>query len=219
MNPQSFARRSFVYRRLREAGFTFANSGDAALAERPTPGDARLKLIDLSVVARWGLKGRGVAAWLGRNRAVLPGSDNRAELQTDGALIARLSPAEVLILAPIHAQVSLAEAIGRIPPEGDDACYPVPRRDSHCCFVVTGDDAARMFAKLCALNLAPDRFPPGQITQTSVARLSSIIIRNDIAGALSFFLLADSASAEYLWDCLVDAMAEFGGSVCGAESL
>ena len=219
MNPQSFARRSFVYRRLQEAGFTFADSGDSALAERPTPSDARLKLIDVSVVARWGLKGRGVAAWLGRNGAVLPGSDNRAELQADGALIARLSPAEVLILAPIHAQVSLAEAIGRIPPEGDDACYPVPRRDSHCCFVVTGDDAARMFAKLCALNLAPDRFPPGQITQTSVARLSSIIIRNDIAGALSFCLLTESASAEYLWDCLLDAMAEFSGAVCGTESL
>jgi sarcosine oxidase subunit gamma len=76
-----------------------------------------------------------------------------------------------------------------------------------------------MFAKLCAVNLAPDRFPPGQIAQTSMARLPSIIIRNDIAGALSFFLLADSASAEYLWDCLHDAMAEFGGSVCGAESL
>jgi sarcosine oxidase, subunit gamma len=219
MSPQSFARRSFVYRRLREASFTFADSGVAALAERPTPSDARLKMIDLSVIPRWGLKGRGVAAWLARHGAAMPGSDNRAELQADGALIARLAPAEVLILAPIHTQVSLAEAIGRIPPEGDDACYPVPRRDSHCCFVVTGDDAARMFAKLCAVDLAPDRFPPGQIAQTSVARLSSVVIRNDIAGALSFILLADSASAEYLWDCLHDAMAEFGVSVCGAESV
>jgi sarcosine oxidase, subunit gamma len=219
MSPESFARRSFVYRRLQEAGFTFADSGDAALAERPTPSDARLKLIDLSVLPRWGLKGSGVAAWLGRNGAVLPGSDNRAELQADGAVIARLSPAEALILAPIYAQASLADAIGRLPPEGEDACYPVARRDSHCCFVVTGDDAARMFAKLCAVDLAPDRFAPGQIAQTSVARLASIVIRNDIAGALSFILLAESASAEYLWDCLLDAMAEFGGSVCGTETL
>jgi hypothetical protein len=66
MSRESFARRSFVYRRLQEAGFTFADSGDAALAERPTPSDARLKLIDLSVLPRWGLKGRGVAAWLAR---------------------------------------------------------------------------------------------------------------------------------------------------------
>jgi sarcosine oxidase subunit gamma len=219
MSAQSFARRSFVYRRLQEAGFTFADSGDASLAERPAHSDARLKLIDLSVLPRWGLKGSGVAAWLGRNGAVLPGSDNRAELQADGAVIARLSPAEALILAAIYAQASLAEAIGRLPPEGEDACYPVPRRDSHCCFVVTGDDAARMFAKLCAVDLAPDRFAPGQIAQTSVARLASIVIRNDIAGALSFILLAESASAEYLWDCLLDAMAEFGGSVCGTETL
>jgi sarcosine oxidase subunit gamma len=219
MSPQTLPRRSFVYRRLREAGFTFTDIGDAALAQRSTRSDARLKLIDLSPVPRWGLKGRGIAAWLARHGVAMPGSDNRAELQADGSVLARLSPAEVLILAPLRAEARLADAIARMPPEGEDACYPVSRRDSHCCFVVASEDAAKMFAKLCAIDLAPDRFPQGQVAQTSVARLSAILIRNDINDALAFYLLAESASAEYLWDCLTDAMTEFSGAVCGIESL
>jgi sarcosine oxidase subunit gamma len=31
----------------------------------------------------------------------------------------------------------------------------------------------------------------------------------------AFHVLADSASAEYLWGCLLDAMAEFGGTPVG----
>jgi sarcosine oxidase, subunit beta len=43
--------------------------------------------------------------------------------------------------------------------------------------------------------------------------------RHDIGGSLAFSVLSESASAEYFWDCLVDAMTEFGGAVCGAEAL
>jgi sarcosine oxidase subunit gamma len=202
MSSEPLARRSFVYRRLRQADVA-ASSGRV---------DAPLKLADLSLVPRWGLKGRGVGAWLARYGARIPSDDNGAEIQNDGSRVARLSPTEVLVLSPRDGQ-SLADVIERIAPEGEDACYSVPRRDSHCWFVVTGEDAHKMFAKLCAVDLAPDRFPNGQIAQTSVARLSAIVIRNDLKGTLSFSLLADSASAEYLWDCLLDAMTEFGGVV------
>jgi sarcosine oxidase subunit gamma len=211
MSSEPLIRRSFVERRLSHA--ELASDGGTGVGERSPRVDVRLKLIDLSLVPRWGLKGRGVSAWLSRNGASLPSADNRAERQADGSLLARLSPAEVLVLAALDRQASLAEAMERIPPEGEDACYPVPRRDSHCWFVAVGEDAHKMFAKLCAVDLAPDRFADGQIAQTSVARLSAIVVRNDLKDALSFFLLADSASAEYLWDCLLDAMTEFGGAV------
>ena len=57
------------------------------------------------------------------------------------------------------------------------------------------------------------------IAQTSVARLSSIVIRHDIVEAVSFSILAESASAEYLLDCLIDAMSEFSGAICDVEAL
>jgi sarcosine oxidase, subunit gamma len=220
MTPQSFDRRSPVYRRLADAQMTFVSIGDAGLGECFNgANDANLRLMDLSVVPRWGLKGRGVSAWLARQGATIPATDNRAELQQDGSLIARLSPAEVLILSAIAGVSNLSHAIGRMAQSGEDVCYPVPRRDSHCWFVVCGEDSAKMLAKLCGVDLVPARFSAGQIAQTSVARLSAIVIRQDIGSSLAFSVLADSASAEYLWDCFLDAMIEFAGAVCGVETI
>jgi sarcosine oxidase subunit gamma len=165
------------------------------------------------------LKGRDAWSWLDRQGTTPPRADNRAEPQRDGSLIARLSPAEILILPALEGRSSLAEAIERLPAAGEGACYPVPRRDSHCWFVVVGEDTPATLAKLCSIDLSPERFPTGQIAQTSVARVSAIIIRHDIDGSLAFFVLADSASAEYLWDCFLDAMGEFAGTVCGPDVL
>jgi sarcosine oxidase subunit gamma len=149
----------------------------------------------------------------------MPLADNRAELQQDGSLLARLAPTEVLVLAPIVGKSVVAEAIERIGPAGENACYLAPRRESHCWFVVVGNDAGKMFAKLCGVDLLPGRFAADQVAQTSVARVNAIVIRHDLGGLLAFFVLADSASAEYLWDCLLDAMAEFSGTVCGADAI
>ena len=41
----------------------------------------------------------------------------------------------------------------------------------------------------------------------------------DLAGAPAFHLLVDSASAEYVWRCVIDAMAEFGGRPAGLSAL
>ena len=45
-----------------------------------------------------------------------------------------------------------------------------------------------------------------------------IIIRDDTA-LPAWHLLADSASADYVWTCLVDAMQEFGGKQAGSDAL
>ena len=217
----AFARRSFVYRRVAEANVSFVSFDDAGFGQTSDPASlsAGLKLVDLSVLARWGLKGRGVASWLTRHGMTMPIADNRAERQQDGSLLARLSPTEVLILAPLAGKSIIAEPIEQMAQDGQDTCYPAPRRESHCWFVVIGSDAAKMFAKLCGVDLSPGRFDVGQVAQTSVARLNAIVIRQDLGGLLAFFVLADSASAEYLWDCLLDAMAEFRGAACGTDAI
>jgi sarcosine oxidase subunit gamma len=74
-----------------------------------------------------------------------------------------------------------------------------------------------MFANLCGVDLAPDRFANGRLAQTFVAQMPSIVIRNDRPQGLAYSILTESSSAEYLWDCLLDAMAELGGRVVGAD--
>jgi sarcosine oxidase subunit gamma len=219
MNPLTSARRSFVYRRL-SAWTPLGRTKDADLAVRPARSEPTLKLVDLSLLPRWGLKGRDAFTYLKTQGAITPSDDNRAEPQHDGSLIARLSPGEALILSAVpDGRSSVAGAVEAIPHEGRGACYPVPRRDSHCWFIVAGHDGPRMFAKLCGVDLAADQFANGSIAQTSVARLSAIVIRHDIGGTVSFSILTDSASAEYLWDCLIDAMTEFSGAVYDIATL
>lgn len=211
MRPHISMRRSFVAGRL---------TGQAAGAPAAGAGGANLLLFDLSLLPRWGIKGRGTLPWLTTAGAAAPSGDNRAQRQSDGSLVVQLSPSEVLILSPLSdGQSRLAEMIDALPPAGHDACYPAPRRDSHCWFVIAGSDAPRMFAKLCGVNLASDKFTDGSVAQTSVARLSAIVIRHDIANSFSVSLLADSASAEYLWSCVLDAMTEFSGSIGSLDDM
>ena len=59
----------------------------------------------------------------------------------------------------------------------------------------------------------------GRIAQTVAARVTVVVIRDDIKDLLSYHLLTDSASAAYVWDSLLDAMAEFGGRPVGLSAL
>ncbi len=199
-DPATLPRRSFVYRRLagRDAG----------------PGDAGVVIRDSSLAPRRGFKGRAALDWLRGNDIAVPEANNRALRLGDG-LVCRLAPNEAMILAT-DAIDRLDAAWDRDRPAG---CYPVPRADSHAWFKVAGRDAAAMLAKLSGVDFRPHRFDDLEIAQTFVARLAAIVVRDDIGGTLAYNLLADSASALYLWDCVVEAMAEFGGAVVGTEAL
>ena len=59
----------------------------------------------------------------------------------------------------------------------------------------------------------------GQIAQTSLARMNGMIVRDDQGGTLAYHVLGDGASGEYLWDCLLDAMAEFDGAPVGLDAV
>jgi sarcosine oxidase subunit gamma len=85
--------------------------------------------------------------------------------------------------------------------------------------MVTGDKSAEMFAKICGVDLRPKHCPVGTIAQTSIAKMSGIIIRADLGRTLAYHLLADIASAEYLWNCVVDAIAEYDGGIVGLAAL
>jgi sarcosine oxidase subunit gamma len=97
--------------------------------------------------------------------------------------------------------------------------FPVPRQDGFCWFALTGNRAHATLAKLCAVDLRPHRFADGEIAQTFVARLSAVVARYDLGTTLAYYLFADSASSEYWWDCLTDAMQEFTGIPVGLAAL
>jgi sarcosine oxidase subunit gamma len=78
-------------------------------------------------------------------------------------------------------------------------------------FAVAGDPSAELFAKVCGVDLQSKRFADHSVAQTIVARVSAILIRDDLAGVLRYHLLVDRTMASYVREVLDDAAAEFGG--------
>ncbi|MDX1609539.1 MAG: hypothetical protein R3225_05405, partial [Halofilum sp. (in: g-proteobacteria)] len=210
--------RSFVYPRLVAAGAEFVERGDCAVASRiPGTQDAPLQLVDLSPLMRTGIKGRRARRHLTDAGGSVPEANNTAVRAADGTLVLRLGDNELLLLSDPRGDDEAVHGLeAGIPGAG---AWPVPRRDSHCWFLLRGAAATDCLAKLCGVDLRAAAFAPGAVAQTSVARLNAIVCRDPDDDTPAFHLLADSASALWFWDALLDAMAEFGGGPAGLDSL
>jgi sarcosine oxidase subunit gamma len=238
VQPSAYARRSFLYRKLAAAGANFGDVGGpvdgaaAALDFGDPDGEARaarhLGLADLSILPHTGFKGAGVVEWLRGQGAEVSEEPNWAPRLAGGGLAVRQAAAEVMILGDLSGDGGWPERLKQawwaepVPPPSARG-FPMPRDETHAWLAVTGEHAAAMFAKLCGVDLRVRAFPQGRVAQTSIARLNGVIVRDDRGddrGQAPFFhLLADCAAAEYLWDCLLDAMAEFDGRPVGLTAL
>ncbi len=230
VQPSAYTRRSFLYRKLAAAGANYGEVGDAAVAldfgdpEGEAQAARRLGLADLSVLPHTGFKGAGVIEWLRGQGVEVSETPNWAPQQQGGGLALRQAAAEVMILGDLSGEGGWPERLKQawwaepVPPETPRG-FPMPRDETHAWLAVTGAQAAAMLAKLCAIDLRAQAFPQGRVAQTSIARLNGVILRDDRGGVPFFHLLADCAAAEYLWDCLRDAMAEFDGRPVGLTAL
>jgi len=167
---------------------------------------AGLSLLDLSELPRSGIKGEDLSSWAVSNAMTIGDASNRAYPQSDGSLVVRLSPGELLLLADSSKPRDL---LAEDEFQASYKCYPVRRRDSHYWFSLCGEQSSEMFAKLCAVDLSAKSFANHSVAQTSVARSSAIIIRHDAGDRKHYYLLGDSSMAQYMLSCLNDAMAEY----------
>lgn len=232
--PKVFAqnqlRRSPIYRLTQAAGAfcEVINSGAVPMhygsPESELDRARRMAIADLSVLPRTGFKGTGTVDWLAGQGLTVGPDSNMAYRQDGGALAARLAPTEVFLIDGLEATGALIDQLNGAWNWGAEKPrkligYPMPRQDSHAWFMITGDAAPDMFAKICGVDLRPHKFAPGRIAQTSLAKMSGIVIRDDRGAITAFHLLADVASAEYLWGAVLDAMSEFGGAPVGLQAL
>ncbi len=224
--PTDVLRRSPIHRKLRACDAVFGEVAGAVLPlryrndEDEASAAKRMGLVELSPLPRIGFKGRAVLSDMNERGLTLEFRPNRAFRQDDGSLAAVLAMTEVLLLWPIIGASSLLEGLERDwSIETSNGAYLTPRRDSHFWFGITGEKAPEMFAKICGVDLRPKSFSDLAIAQTSIARSNAIVIRDDRGETPAYHLLGDSASAGYMWDCLLDAMAEFGGGPVGLNAL
>lgn len=229
--PHGFQRRSFIYRQTVAAGAQFAEVNGGAVpisyggaAEVEADRASRMGLADLSVLPRTGFKGAGTVDWLTSQGLVIGGESNVAYRQTGGEWAARLAPNEIFLVDGLAGAGVLVNRLNQAWNWGAESPrkaigYPMPRQDSHAWFMVSGKAAPDMFAKICGIDLRLHKFALGRIAQTSLAKMSGIIIRADLGDIPAYHLLADVASADYLWSAVLDAMKEFEGGPVGLAAL
>jgi len=231
LEPDTQLRRSFIYRKLEEQGahFEVINGGAVAMSYGDDLEDEamlarRLGIADLSPLPRSGFKGAGTIEWMQSQDVTIGAESNRGYRQAGGEMALRLSPSEILLIDSLQgsgafiAKLNAAWSWGTTTPRRPIG-YPLPRSDSHAWFALSGEHCSAMFSKICGVDLRAHKFADGQIAQTSIAKMSGVILRHDFGAVPGFHLLADSASADYLWDCLQDAMNEFDGGPIGLTAL
>ncbi len=218
----SALRRSQLYRRHIEMGAEFITLGDRVVVSHYGSNEEKqqaqhLGLADLSTLPRAGFKGLGTPDWALGLAMELPAQPNRATLQSDGTLVARLSQSELLLASNLD---GLSQCIASATEaQLAESVYSLPRSDSHSWLVLCGNQAAATLAKVCGVDLRAHKFANGEIAQTSIAKINGVIVRNDLGETLSYCIFSDSSSVEFLWDSLLDAMAEFEGAAVGAQAL
>ncbi len=224
--PTNFSRRSQLYRRHVAAGAAFTKASASAVVaaysgeHNEVHCAAMLGLADLSSLPRIGFKGSDTTHWLEKRIPRLPSRPNLSKSQDDGGTVARLSATEYLVLGNLTDAPSLPAALQDVSIDSStQRVYPLPRSDSHAWFALTGTYAPSVLAKLCGVDMRARKFANGNIAQSSLAHINAIILRRDLGTTTCFYILSDTSFAEYLWDAMLDAMAEFDGIPVGILAL
>ena len=74
---------------------------------------------------------------------------------------------------------------------------------------LSGPNALDVLAKGCTLDLHAQAFSPGQCAQTNVAK-ATVLVRPLISNHTEFEIIVRRSFAEYLWEWLCKASAEYG---------
>lgn len=142
----------------------------------------------------------------------------RAIRHPDGTFEIGAGPGEWFFLGV--ASERRAELAARGADGADDFVTVVDLTHGRALVRLSGADAPRVMAKVCAIDLDDAVTPDGSAFRTSVAKLVTDVVRDDLAeGTRSYLLHCDRSSGQYLFDALLDAGAEFGIEVVGSTTI
>lgn len=126
--------------------------------------------------------------------------------ESDGARAALwLGPDEWLLVLP---RAEVATTIARFDMALAGAHFAAVETSSgRLGLEISGPRARTVLEKACHLDLHPRRFGPGQVAQSTFARVPAIILQRDEQP--TYWLLVRPSFAQYVARWVIDAMAEF----------
>ncbi len=173
---------------------------------------AGLTITDCTPLAKVALR----APWNGAVASALGVPFGRAARDESGLLIGS-GPGEWLVLAPPGAAPAVIRRLEAAAAAAAPAEFVTVIDLTHGRALVrlTGPQAAEVLARLCGVDLADDMTPDGTALRSSVAAVTTDVVRDDRAGIRSYLLHCERSSGRYLFGALVSAGEPFGIEVDG----
>ena len=140
----------------------------------------------------------------------------RAERRGDALLIGS-GPGEWLLLASGTSAQELSAQF--LPAAGEEFVSWVDLTHGRALLRLSGADAARTLAKVCAVNFADSVNPNGSALRAPVASITTDIVRDDQADLRSYLMHCERSSGQFLFEALLDAGAEFKAEAVGSFGL
>lgn len=133
----------------------------------------------------------------------------RASRDRHGTLVIGCDPDGWLLLGPPGSEAAIASRLREVV---DATPVSVLEIFSHARALVrlTGADAPRLLAKVCAVDLDDGVTPDGAAFRSSVAKVATDVVRDDVSGERSYLLHCERSCGQYLFDALMDAGEELG---------
>lgn len=173
---------------------------------------AALQLSDVTWLAKVSVKADANGAFTA-NHPVAFGSARRpaADVLEIGS-----DPGGWLTIAPVG---SAAEHVARLTADVADVGELVTVIDlthGRALVRLSGVDGSRVLAKLCAVDLADHVTPNLRAFRSSVAKVVTDVVRDDLPdGTRSYLLHCERSSGQHLFDSIIDAGAELDIDVTG----
>jgi len=175
---------------------------------------AQLGIVDLSFLARCGLKGPRSVAWLEAQGIAVPDVNAWAPM-AGGGLVARLGRTEFLVEdANGGTRVQQLAADLAAAPAG--VC-PVLRQDA--AMALTGAALDTLLRQTCNVNFRTLDLKTRQLALTSMVGVPVVIGPGEMAGRSCYRLWCDGTYGSYLWQTLLGIARELGGGAVGMGCL
>jgi heterotetrameric sarcosine oxidase gamma subunit len=137
----------------------------------------------------------------------------RAARDAHGTLVVGSGPGEWLLLAAPGTSAAVAQRVEEVRDEELVSVFDATH--GRALMRITGPRAPDLLAKVCAIDFSEAVTPDGAAFRTSVAKLVTDVVRDDLDGERSYLLHCERSSGQYLFDALIDAGDEFGIEVDG----
>ena len=170
---------------------------------------AELKIIDCTPLAKILV----LASADGELARTLGVPFGRAARDAHGTLVVGSGPGEWLLLSTPGTSAAVRERVEQIQDEGLVSVFDATH--GRALMRITGAKAPDLLAKVCAIDFSEALTPNGGAFRSSVAKLVTDVVRDDLDGERSYLLHCERSSGQYLFDALVDAGDEYDIEVDG----